>query len=106
MKDNGVWKKKAKDTETVANYSTPLAPVNYSNWIVEPYPEGSGINADHLEESVKYVQDIIQEEAKLFDGNYTKIAVWGFGEGACLAYQVLYTATPQIFIWVISFFQL
>lgn len=45
------------------------------------------INEEQLEEHTTRVKGIIDREVKLLNGNYSKIMVGGFGEGACIAYN-------------------
>jgi phospholipase/carboxylesterase len=47
------------------------------------------INHEQLEEHTDRVLQIIDREVKLLNGNYSKIMVGGFCQGACVAYNTL-----------------
>lgn len=47
------------------------------------------INHEQLDEHTDRVLQIIDREVELLDGNYSKIMVGGFCQGACIAYNTL-----------------
>ena len=46
------------------------------------------IDYNELEKSSQYIKNIINEEVKLLNGDYSKIFLSGFSQGACLSFHI------------------
>jgi len=54
------------------------------------------INLDHVNESADRIIKVVEEQAEIFDGDYSKILVGGFSQGACVAYNTFYRIEHKI----------